>query len=265
MSKSAALASSSNDTATVIAVGVLAATLAVICHETLGHSLACLGVGGHIKLLTSIWFRCSRYAPIVDAGGPIGNLVAGSVAAGLLTYTSPRPTGRLLLFLFGALNIFWFTGQLAFESLTTTHDDWYWLLQSQPAIWRPVGAVVGIGGYVLAIRWLSTGIRRRGGPQAPTIRLAYAAATASAVISGLMWQPEPLRSAFEGFLTLGIAPLGLLRIARTTNRDVGQDIAPGSVPRSWIWISVCAALFGLFLFKQARGLGPMATSRLSPQ
>ncbi|MHB8816214.1 MAG: hypothetical protein ACYDAE_23525, partial [Steroidobacteraceae bacterium] len=125
-------ASSSEDTATVVAVGVLAATLAVVCHETVGHGLGCAGTGGHIALLTSIWFHCSKGTPIADAGGPIGNLAAGFVAAVLLAHASPRPTGKLLLLLFGALNLFWFTGQLVFESLTSTHDDWYWLLQSQP-------------------------------------------------------------------------------------------------------------------------------------
>ena len=248
----------------MVAVGALAATLAVICHETVGHGLGCIGAGGHITLLTSIWFRCSKTVPIADVGGPIGNLVGGTVAAALLTHTGPRPTGRLLLLLFGALNLFWFMGQLTFESLTNRHDDWYWILQSQPAIWRPVGAVMGIGGYMLAIRWFSAVARKRGGPQSHTIRLAYAAAAASAVLSGLMWQPEAVRSAFEGFLTLGVAPLGLLRIARTASRDIAHDVSPGSVPRSWIWISISAVLFGIFLFIQARGLGPLATSTLSP-
>jgi hypothetical protein len=258
--------SSSGDTATVIAVGALAATLAVVCHETVGHGLGCIGAGGHVTLLTSIWFRCSNGTPIADAGGPMGNLVAGTLAAAVLTGAGARPSGRLLLFLFlfGALNLLWFTGQLAFESLARTRDDWYWLLQSRPAIWRPAGAVVGIGGYGLVLRWLSAILRKRGGPQAHAIRLAYAAATASAVISGLMWQPEPLRSAFEGFLTLGVAPLGLLRVAATADRDIGHPVFPGSVPRSWIWISMGALLFGLFLLVQARGLGPLATSRLSP-
>lgn len=256
------VASSSDDTATVIAVGVLAATLAVVCHETLGHGLACVSVGGHVKLLTSIWFRCSKYAPIIDAGGPLGNLVAGSLAMVLLGYIRPNPTSKLFVFMFGAMNLFWFMAQLAFESLTHTHDDWYWLLQSAPAIWRPVGAVVGIGGYVLTGRWLRAVLRKQAVPQVHAIRLAYAAAAASAVITGLMWQPERLHSALEGFLTLGIAPFGLLRVARTS-RNMECDVALGSVARSWIWISVCAVLFAMFLFIQARGLGPMATSRLS--
>jgi hypothetical protein len=228
------------------------------------HGLGCIGAGGHVTLLTSLWFRCSKYAPIADAGGPIGNLVAGAAAAALLRRTGPRPAARLFLFLFAGLNLLWFTGQLAFESLSASHDDWYWILSSRPAIWRPVGAVVGIGGYVLAIRWLAAVSRRQGGPQARAIRLAYAAAAASVIISGLMWQPEPLRSAFQGFLEMGVAPLGLLRVTRTRSGDIARDAAPDSVPRSWGWIGVCAVLFGLFLFIQARGLGPMAASRLTP-
>jgi hypothetical protein len=77
-----------------------------------------------------------------------------------------------------------------------------------------------------------------------------------------MWRPEPFRSALEGFLILAIAPVGLLTVARKASQDVGRDIGAGSVPRSWIWIAVCAVIFGLFLFIQARGLGTMASSGL---
>src|SRR5690242_19456440 len=118
MSGSSSAASSCSDAATAIAVGALAATLAAICHETLGHGLGCLGAGGHVTLLTSIWFRCSKWSAIIDAGGPMGNLVAGSLALGLLGYCRASATVRLLLLLSAALNLFWFMGQLTFESLT---------------------------------------------------------------------------------------------------------------------------------------------------
>jgi hypothetical protein len=251
MSRSPAVSSSSDDSATVVA----------ICHETLGHGLACLGLGGHVRLLASIWFRCSIYAPIIDAGGPLGNLIAGLLALGLLGYIRPGSTRRLFLFMFGALNLFWFTAQLAYESLTHTHDDWYWLLQSAPAIWRPVGAAVGAGGYILTGQWLRVLLRKQGGPTGDAIRLAYAAAAASAVVAGLMWQPERLHSALQGFLTLGIPPLGLLRVARAS-ANAERDGAFGSVARSWIWICACAVLFVMFLSIQARGLGPLAASVL---
>jgi hypothetical protein len=245
--------------ATAIAVGALAATMATLCHETLGHGLGCVGAGGHVTLLTSVWFRCSAWSASADVGGPIGNLVAGSLALVLLSHTRPTPTVRLLLLLSGALNLFWFMGQLTFESLTDRHDDWFWLLQAgRAARWRPVGVLVGIGGYVLVQRLLTACNREQGGSKAYAIRLAYAAAGVSAVVAGLMWPPEPFRSALEGFLVLGVAPLGLLGVARKASQESGG----GSVPRSWIWIAAGAVVFGLFLFIQARGLGSMAAARL---
>ena len=253
----------SNDTATVMALGALAATLAAVCHETLGHGLGCIGAGGHIALLTSIWFRCSGGSAITDAGGPLGNLVAGVAALAVLRYCRVSPRVRLLVLMVGALNMFWFMGQLAFTSLNNT-DDWHYvaLQLGWSEIWRPTGTVAGIAGYVMLSRWISGVIHKQGGPQAHIIRQAYAAAAASAVLAGLMWRPEPLKSAFEGFLTLGIAPLGILGAVRRASQN-GKDLGRAApVLRSWTWIILCAAIYGLFLLVQARGLGPMAASPL---
>jgi hypothetical protein len=60
----------SDDSATVIAAGILAATLAAVCHETLGHGLGCVIDGGRVTLLTSIWFRCHGATSLTDAAGP---------------------------------------------------------------------------------------------------------------------------------------------------------------------------------------------------
>ena len=172
-----------------------------------------------------------------------------------------------LLLLSAAFNLFRFTAQLAFESLTDRHDDWYWALQmNPPAVWRTVAAVAGVGGYVIVARMVAALIRERDGPQSHAIRLGYAAAAASATLAGLLWRPEPFRSALEGFFTLGATSLVLLSIARRAGRDGGDEAGARSrsVPRSWIWISVCAVVFGAFLLVQARGMGPMAISRLSP-
>ena len=270
MSKSLSVASASDDPATVIAMGVLAATLAAVCHETLGHGLGCLGSGGHVTLLTSIWFRCSKWSAIADAAGPAGNLIAGFPALAVLRYCRLGATVRFLLLLSAAFNLFWLAAQLAFESLTDRHDDWYWALQmGPPGLWRTIGAGVGVGGYLLVARVISASIREQDGPNAHAIRLAYAAAAASAILAGLMWRPESFRSAVEGFLTLGVTPLVLLSIARRAGRGGGDDTGGDgtgarTVPRSWVWISVCAVLFGVFLWVQARGVGPMAMSRLSP-
>lgn len=249
----------SDDAPTVAAVGILAATLAAMCHETLGHGLGCVSVGGHIALLTSIWFRCSGGSAITSAGGPIANLVAGIAALTLLRHHRLSPRVELLVLMFGALNLFWFLGQLAFGSLTNS-DDWHYTASQMgwSWIWRPIGTLAGIASYAILIGWLSAVTRKHGSPRAHPIRLAYGAAVISAIIAGLMWRPEPMRSALEGFLTLGVSPLGLLGIARRMGQADGHNIPAEPVRRSWVWIFICTAIFSLFLFVQARGLGSMA-------
>ncbi len=258
--------SAADDPATVVALGIMAATLAALCHETLGHAMACTAAGGQVRLLTSIWFRCSKDLAIIDVSGPIGNLLAGCLAVLLLRYTRPAPRLRLLLLMMGALNLFWFMGQLAFESATNAHEDWF-ATASQvgwPPAWRIVGAVSGVAGYILARRWLSAAAATAGVARAGPIRLAYAAAAASALIAGLLWQAQPIRSAVEDLLCVGVAPFGLLRIARIAGQAAAHDRLADQITRSWIWIAASVVAFGAFLALQATGVGPMARTTHSP-
>ena len=48
------IASGRDDVPTAIATGVMAAVLASVVHETLGHGVTCLAEGGRITLLTSM-------------------------------------------------------------------------------------------------------------------------------------------------------------------------------------------------------------------
>ena len=245
----------SDDPATVIAAGVLAATLAAICHETLGHGLGCVMVGGRITLLTSIWFRCQGATSLTDAAGPVASLIAGLAAFALLRIEKFNGVGRFVLILFGAISLFWFAGQLIDHPIAN-RDDWAIIARRNawPAFWRPTAVMIGIAAYAGTIALSTTALRRKDAPGARAVVLAYAGSAASAVVAGLMWQPLPARSALEGFLTLGIAPLGLLLAA---NRAAHNSDAC-SIPRSWAWIALSATAFVLFLATQARGLGSLA-------
>ena len=249
-----------DDAATVVAAGVLAATLAALCHETVGHGLGCVIDGGRITLLTSIWFRCQGATSLTDAAGPLASLIAGLAAFGLLQIEETGRVARFFLIMFGAVSLFWFAGQLI-DHAAINGDDWGIIARRHhwPAIWRPIAIVVGAAGYAGAIALTAAALRRKGAPGWQTIGLGYAASAASAVIAGLIWQPAPLRSALEGFLTLGIAPLGLLFAAKRAGRDSGD---PCPIPRAWPWISTSVLVYVIFLLVQARGLGPLAASAL---
>ena len=68
-----------DDIPTALAAGILAATLAAVVHETVGHGMGCLTDGGMITVLTSIWFRCQGAAGLTVAAGPVASAVVGLV------------------------------------------------------------------------------------------------------------------------------------------------------------------------------------------
>ncbi|HLJ43731.1 MAG TPA: hypothetical protein VKT12_05880 [Candidatus Binataceae bacterium] len=247
----------------MIAAGVLAASLAALCHETLGHGLGCIGVGGHITLLTSIWFRCQEANWITDASGPIASLIGGTATMMFLWYRTPGPIVRLILLLFGGLSLFWVAGQLIYHPLING-DDWAFIAREMgwPWLWRPIMGAIGILTYAALMQWTKAVVRKQGAPGRHAVQMAYAASAASAIIAGLMWQPEPVRSASEGFLTLGIAPIGLLVAAGRASADAERISVATLIPRSWAWIALSIAVFTLFVLVQGRGLGSMAVSGL---
>jgi hypothetical protein len=248
-----------DDVLTVAAVGVLAATLAAVCHETVGHGLGCAAVGGRITLLTSIYFRCEGATALTDVAGPLGNLAGGLAGLALLRIAPPRTPARLFLFLISGLNLFWFAGHLAYSS-ALDRDDWPALfrwLGGSPA-WRFAGVAAGTGAYLGALRLLkrqTTGIGGR------SLRIAYLGGALSAAAAGLAWAPEPVGSALNGVLALGVAPLGLLRLARRA--EVTEDGGQGMV-RSWAWTVAGIVVYAVFVLLQARGLGALAGDRLPP-
>jgi hypothetical protein len=84
------------------------------------------------------------------------------------------------------------------------------------------------------------------------------AGAVSTVIAALMWRPEPIKSAIDGLLAIGVAPIGLLLALSLANRD--HDVIRARLPiaRSWTWIAAGAVVFTVFLLTQSQGLGPLA-------
>lgn len=241
---------------TVLAAGILAATLAAICHETVGHGLGCIAAGGDIQLLTSIWFRCHGATSLTDAGGAISGLVFGGLVLAMPIRRLGNSATRLMLFMFGAISLLWVAAQLIAHP-ALDRDDWHFIAMRRhwPLVWRPLLATVGVLSYVAIMRWIALLLRDPAAPSARAIYLAYVAAAISAVLAGWMWAPLPARSALEGLLTLGAAPIGLLVAAARINRDHsgGTPIA-----KSWLFVAISLLVFAAFALIQGRGLGPLA-------
>ncbi|GAA0322416.1 hypothetical protein GCM10009087_35850 [Sphingomonas oligophenolica] len=254
-----------DDPRTLAAIGVVAACLASIAHETIGHGVTCLAVGGTITRLTATHFRCADGTVLVDALGPAGNLVSAAIAFGLLrTCRGFAQSARLFLLMLGGINLCWFAGEMIHSALINSEDEAHLArLLGWPAAWRPIAVAAGVLIYGTTIRYGAAVARRmvEAGDPPDNLRrrimIAWAAATASFAVAGLAWARDPFGSAWECFMTIGVAgvPLwigvGLMRWpdARPTGRRIGT-----STP----WTLVALLVLGAFVVIQGRGVGPMS-------
>jgi hypothetical protein len=257
---------SEDDWLTLIAIGVLAASLAAFAHEAVGHGTGCLVVGGRITLLTSIYFRCLGATALTDAAGPIGNLLP---AIGVIVLLRSRlkwsaPT-RLFLTLLGGINLFWFAGQMIYSAVLDTEDIAFVAHElSWPSSWRILAFGAGLAIYVIGVRVFARTTRtmivrdQRCSAIRWRIGIAYVGAAGSAVVAGLLWKGNPLGSAINGLLTVGVAPFGIwLAAIRAQQLGPLQDAAK-PVTRSGLWLVVALIIFLAFAAIQGRGVGTLA-------
>ncbi|HEX3944802.1 MAG TPA: hypothetical protein VHW69_12015 [Rhizomicrobium sp.] len=236
---------------TIAGIAIAAMCIVTADHEAIGHGTACLSQGGHIDLLTSVYFRCSVQRGIVAAGGPIGNLVGGGIAWLLLFMVPSRPTPLALLFLLiGAFALFWEAGYLL-EAMTTANGDSYFaaraLFGGPEWPWRMIGFALGLALYVIGIRLLLFFVRRLSMP--PEIfRLCWFAASLAAIAAAALYAPDR-RAMLQAALEIGAASLPLLWIAR---RSAAADAA--EIPRSLGWIAGSAIVYLVFAASLGHGL-----------
>ena len=257
-----------DDPRTLAAIGVVAACLASLAHETIGHGATCLAVGGTITRLTATHFKCAGGTALVEALGPAGNLVSALIAFGLLRAgREVAASTRLFLLMLGGINLCWFAGEMIHSAVFDIEDEANLARQlGWPPVWRPAAMAAGGLIYISVVRYGATVARRlvaAGDPPESLRRrilITWAAAIASLAVAGLAWARDPFGSAWECFMTIGVAgaPLwigiGLMRWAERS------ETAPpsGPIPRSIPWTAFAVLLFGAFLFILGRGIGPLS-------
>jgi hypothetical protein len=89
-----------------------------------------------------------------------------------------------------------------------SRDDSHFIALRRHWPWelRPIMVVVRAAGYAAVMRSTRVLMRAATASGWQAVRLAYLAWAGSAVLAGLMWPPEPVRSSVEGLLTLGVHP-----------------------------------------------------------
>ena len=256
-----------DDLATVASIGASAFIVACVAHEVIGHGGMCLATGGHVTLISSVYFRATNGGPIVDASGPMANLVLGGLLwLGLRFRRTPSPHLHLFLATAMGLNLFWGSGYFVYSGIANT-GDWAFVVRDlalRPIwLWRVI--LVSLGLYIYGLSTMAVSrrltrfadIEHKDRSSHPLFRLTlilYLSAgitccSAAFLFRGTLW-PALRESLVESFG----ASVGLLFIAnRRPRTDNAMENACSVVTLDWKWIIISVLCVILFVAVMGRG------------
>ncbi|HEY2345508.1 MAG TPA: hypothetical protein VGH80_06425 [Xanthomonadaceae bacterium] len=238
---------STDNLATLAAIGLLAYASADIVHHVLGHGAACLLLGGRIRSLSSVFVNCTVTGAAVDLAGPLANFVLGIVALlalrGLPRATTPT---RLLLILVAAFNLFWLELQLVFSAATRT-DDWAWAMHvfhvPEPGRYAMIGA--GMMAYFVTARAVAALLAPFASPVARVRRIVVVAWLAGGAIAcaTAAFDPHPVAALLHGAAPQSLLlSIGLLFLPPKAARRA-PAVEPASVIEfSWPWVMAATVI-----------------------
>jgi hypothetical protein len=250
-----------HDSLTVSAIGVLA-MMAVTCdHEALGHGGLCLGLGGHITLLSTSLFRCDIKSNLIDAGGPFGNLLIGSLALAAFRLLHHRRSAlRLFCITVFAFSFFWESGY-AVKSMLDLRGDYYgaisYFLGGVTPTVRAVTAAIGVVVYLATIGTARRGLLETEAGKAnwPGLsRQLWLTAALSSLGAALFYRGRPMTGNLrDTVMELAVASVPMLFTPWRETRDPADNGA--TVARNPALIAVTATIYIAFVLTMGRGLG----------
>jgi hypothetical protein len=261
------------DRPTIVAIAVLAYSLANVVHEGLGHGGACLLLGARPTMFNAIFFNYDESTAsdtvqrLISAAGSIVNVIVGLALIALLRSRAQLPSGsRYFLWLFTAVNLLTAFGYLLYSGIGGI-GDWARVIQgAEPAIvfrlaMSAVGAVLY---FVVAPRLLMPALDPFLGvdPGERTRRakllmlLPYFIGAATLIAAGIL---NPLGMQIV-LISAAAASLGGTSLLAWYHRRPRHPSAlaqepPLGIARGWGWIAAAAVGLGIFVFVLGPGIG----------
>jgi hypothetical protein len=256
-------ARASDDLLTICAISLVAAMVANVVHEGLGHAATALLTGTQSGVLTTVAWSSDIDSRLVAAGGTLANLAAGVVFWIWLCGAS-RASVRLRFFLLTSLafNLFTGTGYFFFSGVTD-FGDWAVVIAGLQAhwLWRTLLVVVGIAAYYGAVLVVGVGLVRYVGVARDDARrlwkltlIPYVSATLL-VCAGALLNPLGTQLVWQSALpgTAG-ADSGLLWLQYYIPKGTIPERGSERIGRSYGWIVVAVVLSLVFVFGLGRGI-----------
>ena len=261
MATTIAVATPKDDTLTLCAISVVAAMIADVLHEAVGHAALALLSGAQSGVLSTVSCVSTFESRLVAAGGTLVNLIAGVLSGGRCT--RPKRVREHALFPpheprlqpLRRHRIFFFSG-------VTNFGDWarviaqlhpYWL-------WRTGLVLVGVASYYGAVLLVGISYARHFGiaMDDPRLRrltiIPYISAIALIGVSGL-FNPMGINLVWQSALpaTAG-AYCGLLWFRYYVPNRTTVERPAGPVGRNYAWVSVAIVLAIAFIVVLGRGI-----------
>ena len=251
-----------DDTLTVCAISILAAMLASILHEGVGHAAIALATGTKSGLLTAVAWSSESDSRLVAAGGTLVNLLAGALFwAALRGARKPSIRTRYFLLISMAFNLFDGTGYFFFSGVTD-FGDWATVIEGmQPHwVWRLGLFTLGVVTYYCSVILVGQGYVRDLGVRledsARVRKLSLLPYFSAIVIVGLAGLLNPIskllvwQSALPA--TAG-AHSGLLWFRYYLAKKTAPRDSAESIERSYPWI--CTAVVSALIYIIVLGHG----------
>jgi hypothetical protein len=243
---------STDDSLTLIALGITAFIIADVAHEALGHGMANVAVGGH-------YFSSSgNFSRWIPAGGGIANLILGGVfVLALRVFRPVTPTVRYFFILGVAFNLLFAFGY-PFYSGVAAFGDWAAVISGlSPAwFWRALLVVVSVAGYYGTLLLLAAEMRPFCGSDSPETLarlrritlIPFLAALVAACMAGAL-NPIGFKNVLIAAAPAAAAAFGLTQLDHFSGvRSSDPSISnAGPITRSMGWISVALVLLISFV------------------
>jgi len=253
----------SDDLLTVSAIAALAAILASLLHEGVGHAAIALATGAKSGVLTAVAWSSEFDSRLVSAGGTLVNLAAAAVFwLALRLFPRLSLNARYFLLISMAFNLFDGTGYFFFSGVSN-FGDWAAVIQGlEPYwLWRLLLVLVGIGTYFAAVIVVGRsfvgdlGIPRADGRRIQRLAIIpYVVAIVVVGLAGLL-NPISIRLVWLSALpaTAG-AHSGLLWFRHYIPRGTTPMHEPAAIARNYRWTTASAVSTLAFVVVLGRGV-----------
>ena len=252
-----------DDALTVTAISLLAAMLADVLHEGLGHGALALITGTQSGVLTTVAWSSALDSKLVAAWGTLANLAAG-IVFWIALRSAKRASVQMRFFLLtsAAFNLLAGTGYFFFSGVTNFGDWAVVIADLHPHwLWRTLLVIVGMAAYYISVLVVGIGlVRYVGVPRAEQRRLRKL--TLIPLLLG--GTPVGCRRTFEPdwdsvglairFAGCGSAHSGLLWLRYYIPRKTIPERGSEGIGRNYFWIIVAAILSLAFIFVLGRGI-----------